>query len=195
MKKEVIYAKALSMLNDHADYESITLYEVAKKCGIGKSTIYEYFKSKDELIFNSVIYYLNHTIRFFSTDFKITTFKTSIRTFVKVLIITMKANYWLVMPWTFLYNYAPYFSEEDSSTITDVLYKYREIIMNLFNLICKKGEEEGLIATTDDMSIQFAFNGLVESLAEEVDSTFDLSTEEAKVLVEDMCSCIVKQLS
>ena len=82
MKKEMIYEEVLAMLNDRVDYKSITLAEVAKRCNMGKSTIYEYFSSKDEMVFNSIIYYLNKMVKFFSNSFKITTFRTSLRTFI-----------------------------------------------------------------------------------------------------------------
>ena len=55
MTKETIYDEVLMMLNARVDYKSITLAEVARRCEIGKSTIYEYFASKDEMIFNPVI--------------------------------------------------------------------------------------------------------------------------------------------
>lgn len=195
MKKELIYEEVLSMLNDRVDYKSITLSEVAKKCGMGKSTIYEYFSSKDEMVFNSIIFYLNRMIKFFSASFKITTFRVSLKTFIKAVIITMKANYWMVMPWTFLDNYAPFLTEENADTITEMLYKCKEVIMTLFTSICEKGEEEGTLYKIDDVYLNFAFNGIIGSLSEEIDSEYDTDSEEAKSFIEDLCSCVVKQLN
>ncbi len=195
MKKEMIYEEVLSMLNDRVDYKSITLSEVAKKCNMGKSTIYEYFTSKDEMVFNSIIYYLNRMIKFFSNSFKISTFRTSLKVFIKAVIITMKANYWMVMPWTFLDNYAPFLTEENADTITEMLYKCKEVILTLFSSICEKGEEEGTLFKIDDTNINFAFNGIIGSLSEEIDSEYDLESEESKTFIEDLCSCVVKQLN
>jgi len=195
MKKEAIYEEVLAMLNDRVDYKSITLSEVAKRCGMGKSTIYEYFASKDEMVFNSIIYYLNRMIKFFSNGFKVTTFRASLKTYIKAIIITMKANFWMVMPWTFLDNYAPFFTEEDSEAITQMLYKCKEFILALFTSICQKGEEEGTLFKIDDLSIDFAYNGLIGYLSEEVTHDYDYETEDAKLLIEDLCSCVVKQLN
>ena len=195
MRKEAIYEEVLSMLNDRVDYKSITLSEVAKRCGIGKSTIYEYFTSKDEMVFNSIIFYLNRMVKFFSNGFKVTTFRASLRTFIKAVIITMKANYWMVMPWTFLDNYAPFLTEEDADTITELLYKSKEVILHLFSNICEKGEEEGTLFQIDDGSINFAYNGVIGSLSEEVDGEYDYESDEAKALIEDLCSAVVKQLN
>lgn len=195
MKKELIYEEVLSMLNDRVDYKSITLSEVAKRCNMGKSTIYEYFTSKDEMVFNSIIYYLNQMIKFFSNNFKISTFRVSLKVFIKAVAITMKANYWMVMPWTFLDNYAPFLTEENSDTITEMLYKCKEVIMTLFTRICQKGEEEGPLYKIEENNVNFAFNGIICSLTEEIDSEYDLDSEEAKKIIEDLCSCVVKQLN
>lgn len=195
MVKEEIYEEVLTMLNDRVDYKSITLAEVAKRCGMGKSTIYEYFASKDELVFNSIIFYLNRMIKFFSGSFKVSTFRTSLKTFIKAVAITMKANFWMVMPWTFLDNYAPFLQEEDADTIEEMLYKCKEVILALFTSICEKGEEEGTLFKIEDGHVNFAFNGLVGSLSEEIDNEYDFETEEARTFIDDMCSYIVKQLN
>lgn len=195
MVKEEIYEEVLTMLNDRVDYKSITLAEVAKRCGMGKSTIYEYFASKDELVFNSIIFYLNRMIKFFSGSFKVSTFRTSLKTFIKAVAITMKANFWMVMPWTFLDNYAPFLQEEDADTIEEMLYKCKEVILALFTSICEKGEEEGTLFKIEDGQVNFAFNGLIGSLSEEIDNEYDFETEEARTFIDDMCSYIVKQLN
>lgn len=195
MKRELIYEEVLAMLNDRVDYKSITLSEVAKRCEMGKSTIYEYFASKDEMVFNSIIFYLNRMIKFFSDGFKVSTFRASLRTFIKAVTITMKANFWMVMPWTFLDNYAPFLTEEDADTITEMLYKCKEVILTLFTAICHKGEEEGTLFKIDDSTINFAYNGVIGSLSEEVDSEYDLETEDAKIFIDTLCSCVVKQLN
>lgn len=195
MKREMIYEEVLAMLNDRVDYKSITLSEVAKRCGMGKSTIYEYFASKDEMVFNSIIFYLNRMVKFFSAGFKVTTFRASLKTFIKAVIITMKANYWMVMPWTFLDNYAPFLDEEDADTITEMLYKCKEVILALFTSICEKGEEEGVLFEITDSAINFAYNGIIGSLSEEVDAEYDLEDDDTKLFIEELATNVVKQLN
>lgn len=195
MKKEMIYEEVLAMLNDRVDYKSITLSEVAKRCGMGKSTIYEYFASKDEMVFNSIIFYLNRMVKFFSAGFKVTTFRASLKTFIKAVIITMKANFWMVMPWTFLDNYAPFLAEEDADTITEMLYKCKEVILALFTSICEKGEEEGVLFEISDSAINFAYNGIIGSLSEEVDAEYDLEDDDSKAFIEELATNVVKQLN
>ena len=195
MEKEVLYDEVLAMLNARTDYKSITLSEVARRCGIGKSTIYEYFASKDEMVFNSLLYYLNRMIRFFSQGFKITTYRVSLKTFIKAIMITMKANYWMVMPWTFLDNYAQFFTEEDEQTISNLLYKSQELILTLFTSICKLGEEEGTLFKLSEFNINFAYNGIIGVLTENIDSEYDIDSEEARQLMDEITLSVTKQLN
>ena len=101
----------------------------------------------------------------------------------------------MVMPWTFLDNYAPFLNEEDADTITEMLYKCKEVILSLFTSICEKGEEEDILFKIDDIDINFAYNGIIGSLSEEVDSEFDFEDEDSKLFIDDLCSCVVKQLN
>lgn len=195
MTKETIYDEVLMMLNARVDYKSITLAEVARRCEIGKSTIYEYFASKDEMIFNSMLYYLNRMIRFFSQGFKITTYRASLKTFIKAVMITMKANFWMVMPWTFLDNYGVYFTEEDEQTLSNLLYKSQELILTLFTSICKLGEQEGTLFKLTEFNINFAYNGIIGELTENIDSEYDIESNEAKELMEELTLAVTKQLN
>lgn len=195
MTKETIYDEVLMMLNARVDYKSITLAEVARRCEIGKSTIYEYFASKDEMIFNSMLYYLNRMIRFFSQGFKITTYRASLKTFIKAVMITMKANFWMVMPWTFLDNYGVYFTEEDEQTLSNLLYKSQELILTLFTSICKLGEQEGTLFKLTEFNINFAYNGIIGELTENIDSEYDIESDEAKELMEELTLAVTKQLN
>lgn len=56
-KKKNSYLAVGEMIKEGRDLSSITISEVAKKAGIGKGTVYEYFESKEDLI-SKAIYYL-----------------------------------------------------------------------------------------------------------------------------------------
>jgi AcrR family transcriptional regulator len=75
--------------HDHRDDE-LTLSKIAKRADIGKSTIYEYFKNKQDLIYEASIYlietyekkFLMHNIELM--DFE-TAYKTSIYNMIEIL--------------------------------------------------------------------------------------------------------------
>ena len=194
MKRDLIYNEVLAMLNERIDYKSITLAEVAERCGMGKSTIYEYFQSKDQMIFGSIVFYLNKMVKFF-TSFEVSTFRASLKTFVKAVIVTMKANYWMVMPWTFLDNYSAYLTEQNANDISDMLYKCKDFIYALFTKICEKGADEGTLYEIDELHPKFAFDGIIAGLCDEVDANTNTSDPEVVALIDDLCSCVVKQLN
>ena len=76
-----------------------------------------------------------------------------------------------------------------------MLYKCKEVIIALFTSICEEGEEEGTLFKIDDMSISFAYNGIIGSLTEEIDSEYDYESDDAKAFIDELCSCVVKQLN
>ena len=49
-KKELIF-KAMEQLMSEVPYKDISVDSIAKKAGIGKGSIYYYFKSKDEILY------------------------------------------------------------------------------------------------------------------------------------------------
>lgn len=60
-KRELILKSAIEIFCDNG-FESTKIEDVAKKAGIGKSTVYEYFKSKDELFNECLLVMLKYYI-------------------------------------------------------------------------------------------------------------------------------------
>ncbi len=55
-KELLIFEGFKKIIIDNSNIESIKVSDIAKAAGIGKGTVYEYFKSKDEIIARSIIY-------------------------------------------------------------------------------------------------------------------------------------------
>ena len=49
-KVKAVYRAVISLFAEGADLNSLTVAEIAEKAGIGKGTVYEYFKNKEEMI-------------------------------------------------------------------------------------------------------------------------------------------------
>jgi AcrR family transcriptional regulator len=49
-KRAAIFDAVLNLAEEYAEFPRFTISDVARKAGIGKSTIYEYFSNKDEMI-------------------------------------------------------------------------------------------------------------------------------------------------
>ena len=59
-KKEILIFEGFSRLVDKGvSLNSIRVLDIAQSAGIGKGTVYEYFKSKEEVIAKSILYKMN----------------------------------------------------------------------------------------------------------------------------------------
>ena len=54
-KKELLYGAALSLIHEKRDLGSIKVADIAARANIGKSTVYEYFDSKEQLIAEALV--------------------------------------------------------------------------------------------------------------------------------------------
>lgn len=55
-KEIAIYEAFISLRDEGIAFEDIKVSEIAKKAGIGKGTVYEYFSSKEEILQKAVVY-------------------------------------------------------------------------------------------------------------------------------------------
>lgn len=55
-KRTLILQTTRRLLNEQ-DYSQITISQIAKACGIGKGTVYEYFQSKEDLFIQVIVSY------------------------------------------------------------------------------------------------------------------------------------------
>ena len=55
-KEKAIYQAVLTLFEEGADLNALTVSEITKKAGIGKGTAYEYFSDKEEMIAKALFY-------------------------------------------------------------------------------------------------------------------------------------------
>ena len=58
-KVKVVYRAVIALFVEGADLNSLTVAEIAGKAGIGKGTVYEYFKNKEQMIAGALFYQMN----------------------------------------------------------------------------------------------------------------------------------------
>lgn len=59
-EKEILVFNAITkLMNDGVKLHTVKVADIAKAAGIGKGTIYDYFKSKDEILEKALIYNMN----------------------------------------------------------------------------------------------------------------------------------------
>ena len=61
-KKLQVYQAVLDLICENYDASEITISSIAKKAGIGKGTVYEYFDSKEDIFFEALMYFADYKI-------------------------------------------------------------------------------------------------------------------------------------
>ena len=56
-KAEALYQAIMALFAEGADKNTLTVAEIARKAGIGKGTVYEYFDNKEEMIAGAIYYF------------------------------------------------------------------------------------------------------------------------------------------
>lgn len=158
--KEKIVTTVVEMLKQNVKYEDISMALVAEKVGIGKSTIYEYFNSKSELLLyctEKLVDQLVHDL--FDFDLNQYTFHDAL---IKQLQCFLKYN---ISPY-----YAVPFITENKTLFTDEFDKVEEFLIELqnkisgrFSLIFKKGIEENIIKHIDNKYVFYVLNSIIFS--------------------------------
>lgn len=64
-KKTLIYEAALSLVDENYDLSRIKVADIAERANIGKSTVYEYFNSKEQVIGEALLHMFNQGIKSF----------------------------------------------------------------------------------------------------------------------------------
>lgn len=87
--KERILSAVIEYIKDDTNLESITLSKIAEKAQIGKSTVYEHFSSKEELIIDTYQYLLEHYRSILTKDLSGLSFKEQFIEQVKNILSVM----------------------------------------------------------------------------------------------------------
>jgi AcrR family transcriptional regulator len=88
--KDRIIETMIDFIKEDKDISQISLSEIAKKAEIGKSTVYEYFSNKDELVFDTYMYMFNYYEKALMQPLKSTQFKDAFIEQVKMILDAMK---------------------------------------------------------------------------------------------------------
>lgn len=69
-KVEALYQAIMELFKEGADINNLTVAEIAKKAGIGKGTVYEYFGNKEEMIAEAIFHHTKQACQRMSDKLK-----------------------------------------------------------------------------------------------------------------------------
>ena len=88
--KDKIIETMIDFIKEDIDISQVSLSEIAKKAEIGKSTVYEYFSNKDELVFDTYMFMFNYYENLLTQPLKSVHFKAAFIEQVKMILDAMK---------------------------------------------------------------------------------------------------------
>ncbi len=144
-KKIIIYEAALSLVNENNDLNRIKVADIAERANIGKSTVYEYFQSKEQVIAEALFYMFQRGIDTFEEIIKENRgFKETYTMLLTNLSFIMGRNR-KFMEYVNM-NEANFVIRDDIKNV--ILSKMEEVRLQYFNMVEKMVDmsvEEGIV--------------------------------------------------
>ncbi|GEM_PF-5616077 len=163
-KKEIILRKATQVFVRYG-YKGASMEEIAKKVKIGKSTIYEYFKDKKELL----IYTLKNIEReaYISIRKRLRRAQNPKEKFEMLLLPCRKRG----NGWEKLLKIITKLSvEKPEKEIKQFLHRVYERWINLIETIYSEAVKNGILISVDKRNLSLAFAGLSQGFITDISS-------------------------
>lgn len=184
-KKNLLYEAAMTIMIREG-VNGLTISKVANEANIGKSTVYEYFNSKDELIYKTINYmgekYVEEIQQRLFTDNK--GFEMTIKGLIKIIIATIRQGNT---------NFIFMISECDKTfkskvdtheQIKNIMLGIRMKLYNLLEEIIELGVKEGIIDKPKDKMTFVIWQNLLVILSYEF-SGEDVFLEQNDITIGD----------
>lgn len=161
-KREEIMKEALEVFAEKGYYNT-TLSDIAERCGMGRTTLYQYFKNKDE-IYNYTIDYITGVVE---NDYKSIIKQPDLTVIEKIKLVAAKS----------LMEYDK--EKAMMIVISDLLVRHRKennelpnkltdrvlSLKDIFNHMIEEGIEKKEIRPVNAQSMAFTLSSLIESFA------------------------------
>lgn len=153
LEKEILIFNAVTkLINDGTKIYTIKVSDIAKAAGIGKGTIYDYFKSKEEILEKAILYNMNVELyKALDEIEKSHNFKSK---YYKILDITQNSiiNYHSSI--SLLSSVGTYELKELLVNNIEEIKNREKVISKTIDYIVNLGIKEGIIKNQDDKNYQ-----------------------------------------
>ncbi len=160
-RKDEILEAVISKFQDEGFSTNLTISQIAKKVDIGKSTIYEYFKTKDDVFKEALIKIAKEGIEDVSNieNIEALNFEEAFKAqFSKILEVSDKSK---VVYQLFLKDFVHRMPSSIREELRGQMDEAREIIEKRFILIFIKGVGEKLINIEPNPTSNIVFSSLI----------------------------------
>ena len=160
-RKDQIIEAVLNKFREEGFSTDLTMTEIAKTCNIGKSTIYEYFKSKDDVIKNALMKMSKNSLdRLFNIEnIETMNFEDAFKKQIKILYqIACESR---MMFEVFSNDFKSQLPQSIQTELVCKIHEVKDLIDERFAFIMLKGVKEGLISMGQDILSINVISGLV----------------------------------
>ena len=196
-RREEIIDCLVDMYRRDSMRTDFTISELARKVDIGKSTIYEYFKTKDEILTQSILRVINQGIKsiFERNSNDELPFEESLKDEIKyILSIATDSRFIMnvVNP-----DFKRMIPEENRSEIMGRMQEVSKFYEERFQNIFKKGILEGVIKPEQDQYKSMLISSMVAGSVMRMTNSNDFVTEnfDISTYIDKMYETILKVLS
>lgn len=160
-RKDQIIEAVILKFQEEGFSTDLTITEIAKSVNIGKSTVYEYFKSKDDVIKEALVKMSDlNTDRIINIDdIENMTFEDSFKT--QLVILFQIASESRMMFEVFSKDFKNQLPLAIQGELMEKMHEVKELIEQRFIMIMIKGVTEGLISMDQDPLSVNVISGLV----------------------------------
>lgn len=160
-KKEEIYRSAAQVFFDKG-YNNTTLQDIAKLCKMGRSTLYQYFKNKEEIFYEVAISFFSELVTKLDTIMNqedIDT-PTKIKRMLSVFIFDPGADSQRFFQLTKVLMFL-----KESNSVFETKFKFFYLsVQDMFFQVVDSGIKSGEIKPCDTESMSIAIFGLAQSI-------------------------------
>ena len=195
-KEILIYKAVIDIIEEQGFNSNIKIADIAKKAGIGKGTVYEYFKNKDEILTGAIMYLLQTSMKdILNNDIENDLgFRETLINHIHKVLITLSYNIGchslLVSE-----NAVCMLSDDMKNQIKAILQEIRARNKEIFNDIINKGISEGVIPKDiDEFDIDVAQTTIMSSIVEYIHKK-QTSVYREEEFVSKLYNVVVKILS
>ncbi|MCH1640917.1 TetR/AcrR family transcriptional regulator [Paenibacillus timonensis] len=161
-KKKQVLEATFNLMNTDAGIENLTMDEIAKHSNVGKTTVFKYFGSKENLIYEVFTYFLSQmgdTARAIMAENK--PFEETI-----IAMSLSKINYLDKINKQFYIDLMDYFTKKDKDGLSLIMQQYAKESYSMMLDLFHRGRKEGKVDLKySDEFLLIYFQALVEGIS------------------------------
>jgi len=188
--KDKILDAVISYIQEHPTLNQLSVSKIAQRAGLGKSTVYDYFDTKDALLEEAYLYLLKKYHKLLVRDVPMTTYEEALKAILKNILAVIK-DAKLIMDTIFNIDKAREMFKSNQCSVK--INGIQESIRQMFEEISRLGVKEGVLTIQANPYIPNIIQSLISGLMfQYVNGKMDITEDELIQLIYDEITRVLK---